>query len=138
MLLPTDQGLYQNTMPFPPLSCQPLLAMSGSYWLLVFMPGLSHPQATSFGIKPTGRHASSLAAYIYMKIQEGSYLGHSYTHPTNTNSNIAYLLCFELCLKCCESAVNKKENLSYYIQWRGRALDQQVRYTVCKACDKSN
>ena len=56
----------RNAMPLPPLSSQPLLAMSGSYWLLVFMPGLSHSQATSFWIKPAGRHASSLAIYIYL------------------------------------------------------------------------
>ena len=95
----------RNAMPLLPLSSQPLLAMSGSYWLLVFMPGLSHSQATSFWIKPAGRHASSLATYICMKIQEGNYLGHSYTHSINT---IEYLLCFEFCPKCWESAVNKK------------------------------
>ena len=122
-------------MPLLPLSCQPVLAMSGSYWLLGFMPGLSHSQAISFWIKPAGRHASSLATYICMKIQEDNYLGLSYTHSTNT---IEYLLCFELCPKCWESAANKKENISYYTQWRGQALDQQVRYTVRKACDKRN
>ena len=126
----------RNAMPLPPLSSQPLLAMSGSYWLLVFMPGLSRSQATSFWIKPAGRHASSLAIYIYVWRYRKVTIWGIHTLIQSILLNTYYVL--SSVLSAGSQQWTKKENISYYIQWRGQALDQQVRYTVHKACDKSN